>query len=255
MENIVLRWEGKVGLIQLNRPEKRNALSPELVAEVSNALDLLSGKVRCVVLTGSGNSFCAGADLGYIKKISEMNIYENLLDANSLANLYLKIFNFDLPVIAMVNGYALAGGCGLATVCDFIIASKSAKFGYPEVKIGFIPAIVSVFLVSRVSGGIARELLTTGRIVDAEEALKFGLVNRVVPDDELESFTLKFANELIESVSPEAFKLTKKLLNRVSFMGVEDAVKYALGVNTISRFTEDCRRGINAFLNKEKVRW
>jgi methylglutaconyl-CoA hydratase len=246
-----------VAIIRLNRPERRNALNGGMIGELFKAFDFAEGSgARCVILTGNGGAFCSGADLDYIGEISKLDMNENYIDAGRLADLYLKIFKFPAPVIAMVNGFALAGGCGLASVCDFIIASRErAKFGYPEVKIGFIPAIVMVFLLRRVPAGRARELLMRGNVIDADEALKIGLINYVVPHNELENFTFKFADELISGTSPTAIRFVKEMINNILFMNLEDAIEYAISMNSISRVTEDCRRGINAFLNKEKIRW
>ncbi len=255
---IIYEVSEKVAIITLNRPEKRNALNPELIEELSKAFDIAvrDDLVRCVVLTGAGNSFCSGADLEYIQKISELSSYENYIDAEKLAGLYLKIYRFPKPTIAMVNGFALAGGCGLASVCDFIIASKeNAKFGYTEPRIGFIPAIVMVFLLRRISPGKARELLIRGNIINADEAVEIGFANYAVPDVELRNFTFKFANDLISEVSPESVKFVKEMLSNVYSMGLEQAIEYAKGMNSISRLTEDCKKGIESFLKKEKIRW
>ncbi len=255
---IIYEVNERVAIITLNRPEKRNALNPELVGELSNAFDLATedDSVRCVILTGTGNSFCSGADLEYIKKISDLSSYENYIDAEKLANLYLKIYRFPKPTIAMVNGFALAGGCGLASVCDFIIASKeNAKFGYTEPRIGFIPAIVMIFLLRRISPGKARELLLRGNIINADEAVEIGFANYSVPDAELKNFTLKFAQDLISEVSPESVKFVKEMFSNIYSMGFEQAIEYAKSMNSISRLTEDCKKGIELFLKKEKIRW
>ncbi len=254
---ITYEVEERIALITLNRPEKRNALNPELIDELGKAFDLaMDESIRCVIMTGTGNSFCAGADLEYIQKIANLNAYENYLDAEKLAQLYLKIFTFPKLTIAMVNGYALAGGCGLASVCDFVIASKeNAKFGYTESRIGFIPAIVMVFLSRRIPGGKARELLLRGNIIDADEAVEIGLANYSVPDDQLKNFTLKFAQDLISETSPESIKFVKDMLSNIYFMGLQQAIEYAKEMNSISRLTQDCKKGIEAFLKKEKIRW
>ncbi|MCS7230059.1 MAG: enoyl-CoA hydratase/isomerase family protein [Candidatus Kryptonium sp.] len=256
-QQIIYEKNDRIATITLNRPDKRNALNSELVDELSKAFDLaMEENIRCVILTGSGNSFCAGADLEYIKKLSTLNSYENYLDAEKLAQLYLKIFSYPKITIAMVNGFALAGGCGLASVCDFIIASKeNAKFGYTEPKIGFIPAIVMAFLVRRISGAKARELLLTGNIIDAEEAVRIGFANYSVPDDELKNFTFKLAENLATETSPESIKFIKEMLSNIYFLGLHQAVEYAKAMNSISRLTEDCQKGINAFLKKEKIKW
>ncbi len=256
-KQVLYETKEKIALITLNRPEKRNALNPELIDELDKAFELaMDENIRCVILTGAGNSFCAGADLEYLQRISNLNSYENYADAEKLGQLFKKIFTFPKITIAMVNGYALAGGCGLASVCDFIIASKeNAKFGYTETKIGFIPAIVMTFLIRRITGSKARELLIRGNIIDAEEAVKIGLANYSVPDAELKNFTIQFAQELISETSPESIKFVKEMLSNVYFMCLESAIEYAKGMNSISRLTDDCKKGINAFLKKEKIKW
>lgn len=255
---IIYEVNERVAIITLNRPEKRNALNPELIRELGDAFEiaLKDDLTRCVILTGAGNSFCSGADLEYIQKISDLSSYENYIDAEKLSDLYLKIYRFPKPTIAMVNGFALAGGCGLASVCDFIIASKeNAKFGYTEPRIGFIPAIVMVFLLRRIAPGKARELLLRGNIINADEAVEIGFANYSVPDVELKNFTLKFANDLISEVSPESVKFVKEMISNVYSMGLEQAIEYAKSMNSISRLTEDCKKGIESFLKKEKIRW
>lgn len=254
---ITYEVEGRIALITLNRPEKRNALNPELIDELGKAFDLaMDESIRCVIMTGTGNSFCAGADLEYIQKIANLNAYENYLDADKLAQLYLKIFTYPKLTIAMVNGFALGGGCGLASVCDFIIASKeNAKFGYTESRIGFIPAIVMIFLLRRISAGKARELLLSGKIISADEAAEIDLVNYSIPDGELKSFTFKFAQDLISETSPESIKFVKNMLSNLYSMDLQQAIEYAKSMNSISRLTQDCKKGIEAFLKKEKIRW
>lgn len=254
---IIYETNDRIATITLNRPEKRNALNAELIDELLKAFELaMDEKIRCIILTGTGNSFCAGADLEYIQNLSNLNSYENYLDAEKLAQLYLKIFTHPKLTIAMVNGYALAGGCGLASVCDFVIASKeNAKFGYTEPKIGFIPSIVMTFLIRRISSGKARELLLSGNIIDAEEAVKIGLANYSIPDAELRNFTLKLAENLIIETSSESIKFVKEMLSNIYSMGLQQAIEYAKAMNSISRLTQDCKKGINAFLKKEKIKW
>ena len=168
--------ENQTGIITLNRPEKRNALNPELVAQLKDKLKEIKddADVKVLIITGEGKSFCSGADLEYLNSIKDFSSIENEKDSESLAKLFLDIYNFPIPTVAAVNGAAIAGGCGLANVCDFIIADKNnAKFGYSEVKIGFVPAIVSIFLIKKIGEGKARQLLLTGDIVDADKAKEF----------------------------------------------------------------------------------
>ena len=241
----------RTGIIVLNRPEKRNALNPEMVSAISGKLIELkkNENIKALIITGEGKSFCAGADLEYLNRLRNYSSNENVLDSERLADMFIQIYNFPKPTIAAVNGAAIAGGCGLATVCDFIVAHNSnSKFGYTEVKIGFIPAIVSVFLIKKIGEGGAKKLLLTGEIVDGNEAFKIGLA------DYLSGDPLNKALELTESLaqnSEYSFKLTKQLIHSVSNMNVNDAVDYCIRLNTISRSSEDFKNGINKFLNKK----
>jgi methylglutaconyl-CoA hydratase len=243
--------ENQTGIITLNRPEKRNALNPELVAQLKDKLKEIKddSDVKVLIITGEGKSFCSGADLEYLNKIKDFSSIENEKDSESLAQLFLGIYNFPVPTIAAVNGAAIAGGCGLANVCDFIIADKNnAKFGYSEVKIGFIPAIVSIFLIKKIGEGKARQLLLTGDIVDAGKAQDIGLVDYLAEDALAEAKS--FANKLIVN-SSLSMKLTKKMISDISNLNVNEAVNYCIRLNTISRSSEDFKGGIENFLLKK----
>lgn len=244
--------------ITLSRPEKRNALNGALVDELIDAV-VQSGKngsVRAIVLSGEGESFCSGADLDYLQQLSAFSLAENHDDSKKLMRLFQLIYEIRKPVVAMVNGPAIAGGCGLATVCDFTFASKQhAKFGYSEVKIGFIPALVMVFLMRRVGEGRARELVLSGEIVDADEAYRMGLVTQVIDHERLEEETRKFARELVENNSGNSMALVKEMLATVGSMDFLQALDYAANMNAVARMTDDCKRGIAAFLKKEKIQW
>ncbi|MBS1903640.1 MAG: enoyl-CoA hydratase/isomerase family protein [Bacteroidetes bacterium] len=237
--------------IVLNRPEKRNALSPTMIAEISAALDdaAADGDVRVVILSGEGGTFCAGADLAYIQQLSSFGAEENLSDSRALRDLYWKIYTFPKIVIAQVHGPALAGGCGLATVCDMVFASDDSQFGYTETAIGFIPALVSVFLIRKIGEQHARELLLSARKVSAEEAYSLGMINAVVPCPELEATVQSYALAIAKN-SPSAIGLTKTLLSTVSGMSMEPALEYAASMNALARSTDDCKKGIAKFLNK-----
>lgn len=237
--------------IVLNRPEKRNALSPTMIAEISAALDdaAADGDVRVVILSGEGGTFCAGADLAYIQQLSSFGAEENLSDSRALRDLYWKIYTFPKIVIAQVHGPALAGGCGLATVCDMVFASDDSQFGYTETAIGFIPALVSVFLIRKIGEQHARELLLSARKVSAEEAYSLGMINAVVPCPELEATVQSYALAIAKN-SPSAIALTKTLLSTVSGMSMEPALEYAASMNALARSTDDCKKGIAKFLNK-----
>lgn len=251
-ELIKTRLEHPLFRIILNRPEKRNALSPKMIAEISAALDeaLHDEDVRVVILSGEGGSFCAGADLSYIQELSTFGPEENLADSRLLRDLYWKIYTFPKIVIAQVHGPALAGGCGLATVCDMAFAADDSTFGYTETAIGFIPALVSVFLIRKIGEQHARELLLSARKVTAEEAYSLGLINAVVPCPELEATVHGYAMGVAKN-SPSAIALTKQLLSSVSSMAMEPALEYAASMNALARTTDDCKKGIAKFLAKK----
>lgn len=243
--------KNEVGILTLNRPEKRNALHPELVKQMKSKLKevVKDESVKVLIITGEGKAFCAGADLEYLNEMRNYSTIQNEKDSRELAELFLMIYNFQKPVIAAVNGAAIAGGCGLASVCDIIIADElNAKFGYSEVKIGFIPAIVSTFLIRRVGEGMAKHLLLSGEIIEAKQAYEIGFVNSL-SNNTLE-FSLDFASKL-KNNSVRSMKMTKELIRKVSGLSVEDAVEYSIGLNAISRTSEDFKEGINKFLTKK----
>lgn len=247
----------RIGYIVLNRPEKRNAFNHELVAELKAAFEALYADKNCkiIVLKAKGDVFSAGADLGYLKSLQSNTFEENLADSSHLMELYKLIYSGPKVVISQIEGSAIAGGCGLATLTDFSFSVPIAKFGYTEVRIGFIPAIVMVFLARKIGEGRARELLLTGDLLSAEEALKYGLINFVVNADEIEALVYQFAQKLIENCSSESLATTKKMLARVQDLPYEAALSYAAEQNAHARATADCQRGIAAFLNKEKNQW
>jgi methylglutaconyl-CoA hydratase len=248
---VVYAVEGAVALVTLNRPEKRNALNDAVVAGLKGALRAADadGAVRVVVVTGAGSDFCSGADLSALQKISEASIDENLEDARTLAELFALIRRVSVPVVAAVRGRALAGGCGLATACDVVLAARTARFGYPEVKIGFVPAMVMTILRRNVSEKRAFELVTRGGEIGAEEAERVGLVNRVFDDEEFENEVEKYVAGF-ERVSRTAVVLTKRLLYQMDGLTFDAALAAGVDVNAIARMTEDCQRGIARFLKK-----
>jgi methylglutaconyl-CoA hydratase len=247
----------RIGYIVLNRPEKRNALSQELIAELHNALLTAESddRAKVIVLAASGDAFCAGADLAYLQKLQSFSFEENLADSQQLKNLFLKIYHFSKIVIAQVNGAALAGGCGLVSVCDFALASASARFGYTEVRIGFIPALVTVFLLRKIGEQKARQLLLSGELVSAQQALDLGMITRVVQPGDLEGAVKEFAQMFVSNNSAQAMKQTKQLIADVQGIDLNAALELAAASNARARATEDCKRGIAAFLNKEKLSW
>jgi methylglutaconyl-CoA hydratase len=247
----------RIAFITLNRPEKRNALSFELIAELKKAFGKAAEDtaVKAVILKANGDAFCAGADLEYLKQLQNFSHEENLNDSNHLKELFLSIYTHPKVIVAQVQGHALAGGCGLATVCDFVFSVPEAKFGYTEVKIGFIPALVSVFLLRKIGEGAARELLLGGELISAERALSLGLINRVVESAYITQQLLDFVNRLITTNSASSMMLTKRLIAEIPGKSIDDALTFAAGLNAEARTTEDCKRGIEAFLNKEKIIW
>jgi len=245
--------DGSVARLTLNRPEKRNALNDELLSELKQALLATSENeaVRSVVIQGAGSDFCSGADLSALEKISKSTAAENAADAQSLLDLFVLIRRLPVPVIAAVHGRALAGGCGLATSCDIVLAAGSARFGYPEVKIGFVPAMVTAILRRNVTEKLAFELLTKGDEISAEEALRIGLVNRVFSDESFEKDALNYA-ESFASRSRSAVSLTKGLLYQLDGVPFLEALQAGADVNVIARLTEDCQKGIAQFLKRNR---
>jgi methylglutaconyl-CoA hydratase len=213
-------------------------------------------QVHAVILRAEGDSFCSGIDPSHLQRISKYDFNQNLQDSTNLMKLFQQIYTLRKPVIALVQGTALAEGCGLATVCDFVIAAReNAKFGYTEAQIGFIPAIVLIFLVRRIGEGRARELALQGNIINAEKAFELGLISQAVPAIELEKIGAQVANELITNNSGTSMGLIKELLARVHGMATSDALEYASHLNALTRMTDDCKRGIDAFLNSKPFNW
>jgi methylglutaconyl-CoA hydratase len=251
-KSVLYSVEGAVARLTLNRPEKRNALNDSLINGLKEGLGRADSDkaVRVVVISGAGADFCSGADLSALRKISGASVEENIADARSLLELFVMIRSLRLPVIAAVRGRALAGGCGLATACDLVLASSSARFGYPEVKIGFVPAMVMAILRRNVSEKRAFELITRGAEISAEEAKQIGLVNQIFSDEtfaaEVETYARAF-----QTVSQSAVALTKQLLYQMDGMAFREALQSGLDVNVIARMTEDCRKGIETFLRTQ----
>lgn len=248
---VLYQLDGAIAHLTLNRPEKRNALNEALIANLKSNLRQANDDpaVRVVVISGAGQDFCSGADLAALQKISEASVAENVDDARSLMELFILVRQVNVPIVAAVRGKALAGGCGLASACDLILASTNARFGYPEVKIGFVPAMVTAILRRNVSEKRAFELLTRGAEVSAEEAKQLGLVNQILSDENFEAEVTAYARGF-ETVSKSAVALTKALLYQVDGMTFGDALETGVDVNVIARMTEDCRKGIARFLKK-----
>ena len=243
--------DGAIARIRLNRPEKRNALNDELISGIKDALQRARSdqSVRVILLSGEGKDFCSGADLSALQKIAAASVSENAEDARALMELFLLIREVPVPVVAAVRGRALAGGCGLASACDLVLAASSARFGYPEVKIGFVPAMVLAILRRNVSEKLAFELLTRGEELTATKALDLGLINQVFEE---EHFDVEVANYVkrFEELSKSAIALTKTLLYQIDGLSFVEALESGADVNVIARLTEDCQRGIAKFLKK-----
>lgn len=256
-ELISYKIEERIIYISLNRPEKRNALNQQMVAELTKAFTKAKTekKGKVIVLKAEGKAFCAGADLSYIQSLQNFSYEENLADSNQLKTLFELIYKHPKVVIAQVEGHALAGGCGLATVCDFIFSVPFAKFGYTEVKIGFIPAIVMVFLIRKIGESRAKRLLLSGEIYTAEEILSTGLFHQLCTPESISQEVHKFASSLCKNNSENAMGITKQMIAATQGMSIEDALSLAAENNAKARNTEDCKKGIAAFLNKEKPIW
>ncbi len=251
MSEITTAEENSILTITLNRPEKRNALNDALVKSLKDALREAdkNENLRAIVIKGAGKDFCSGADLSALQKIAESDVMENLADAENLLELFSLIREIKIPVVAAVHGRALAGGCGLATACDLVLATKSARFGYPEVKIGFVAAMVMAILRRNLSEKRAFELVTQGFKFSSDEAEKIGLINHVFDDETFDEDVKKYVS-VYETVSRSAVILSKKLLYQMDGMTFETALETGAEVNTIARLTEDCRKGIARFLEK-----
>jgi methylglutaconyl-CoA hydratase len=211
--------------------------------------------VKVVVLRATGEVFCAGADLESLQKLQRYSYEENLEDSRHLKDLFLQIYRLKKVVIAQVQGHALAGGCGLASVCDFVFAAPQAKFGYTEVRIGFVPALVMVFLLRRISGQHVRQLLLSGESVQGDQAVDFGLVNFLVEKENLESAVLDFARKLIQGNSGQSMELTKRMLAEIPGMKLDEGLEYAAAMNAKARDSDDCKKGIKSFLEKTTLLW
>jgi methylglutaconyl-CoA hydratase len=239
----------------LNRPDKRNAISYELINDMLRTLgEVESSPAQILIVTGAGKAFCSGMDLDNLRSITGRTPEENQSDSATMALLFRTLYEFPKVTIAAVNGPAIAGGCGVATLCDFTLASSEAKFGYTEVRIGFIPAIVSTFLLRQIGEKQARDLLLTGRIVGAEEAFRLGLINEIVEPGNLLIRARGLADSLLQN-SPASLLATKRLLNRISTEALSRQIAAAVEENARIRTTADFREGVSSFLEKRTPRW
>jgi methylglutaconyl-CoA hydratase len=254
-ETLVVQESAHLTTIKLNRPEKRNAIDTHMIGELLTALDAIEKThARVVILTGEGKAFCSGMDLEYLQNIATQSPGENQEDSRRMAKMFRRIWAYTKPLIAAVNGHALAGGCGIATLCDFTLAVPDAKFGYTEVKLGFLPAIVSVFLTRQIGEKHARDLLLTGRLVDAREAKELGMVNEIVPPELLMDRSRELADVLI-AASPSSVSRAKRLLVCAAAPSLDADLERAVLENARIRCTPDFKEGLASFLEKRKPVW
>ena len=252
---ILVTDDADIRTITLNRPERRNAMNPEMQLELIAAMeDAAVSSCRVVVFRGAGDAFCAGLDLSALQTMNDKTAADHRTDAQRIATLFRTLYELPRPTIAAVHGAAIAGGTGVATICDFTLVVPSAKFGYTEARIGFVPAIVSAFLALQIGDKRSRDLLLTGRLFDAGEAYRLGLVNEVVDADALDQRVLELAQTLAAN-SPESLAATKRLLAAQNKAWLDAAITQALEANAKARETADFKEGIAAFLEKRKPVW
>jgi len=257
MDLIEYSISDRIAVIKINRPDKRNALNPKLVNQLTLCFRkaIADPLVKVIILKAAGEVFSAGADLEYLRQLQQSTFEDNRQDTVALTKLFLLIYESPKLIIAQVEGHAIAGGCGLITVCDLVFAVPEAKFGYTEVKIGFIPALVSCFLIRKMGEGRAKELLLSGDLISANAAHSYGLINFILPADEIEVGVLEYASLRVNTVSANSVALTKQLLSAAQNLSLEESLELAINLNIQTRSSEDCKRGISAFLNKEKLNW
>ena len=255
MSSLLISDDGPVRTLTLNRPERRNALTPELMDELIVALRSVDPvRTRVLLLTGAGEAFCSGLDLAALTAMAGFSQEQHRVEAERVATMFRSLFELDLPTIALVQGPAVAGGTGLATLCDFTLAASDARFGYTEVRIGFVPALVSAYLALQVGDKVARSLLLTGRLFPAEEALRLGLVGEVMEASALQPRAAELAETLIRN-SPESLRATKRLLRAQQAPALDAALALAMDANAASRQTDDFREGVSSFIEKRKPVW
>ncbi len=255
-KTVLLQVEDAVAKVILNRPEVHNAFNEVMIKELTEIFGRLSkdGNIRVVVLTGEGKSFCAGADLNWMKKVIDFSYEENFDDSLKLAELFYLIYSLPKPTIARVNGSAIGGGTGLVSVCDIVIASEDARFSLSEVKLGLVPACISPYVIRRMGESKAKEFFLTGQTLDAGKALQAGLVNEVVPLKALDGAVDERIKQLVSS-GPEALKWCKELLEKVPSMNFDLATDYTAEVIAKLRISDEGQEGMNAFLEKRKPKW
>jgi methylglutaconyl-CoA hydratase len=254
-QTLITAHDSGISTITLNRPDKRNAISFDLIDDLLRALnEVARSSAHILILTGAGKAFCSGMDLDDLKTVASRSPAQNRGDSENMAGMFRALYEFPKITIAAVNGAAVAGGMGLATLCDFTLAVPEAKFGYPEVRIGFVPAIVATFLLRQIGEKHARDLLLTGRVIGTEEALRLGLINEIIAPDKLMDRARELAGQLLQN-SPASLLSTKRLLSEYARGDLDTQIKAAVRENAAIRATSDFREGISAFLEKRNPEW
>lgn len=256
LQTILYYIENRIAYVTLNRPEVHNAFNDTMISELSIVFDEIENQpdIRIVVLTGKGKSFCAGADLNWMRKVKEYSYEDNLKGSLALSELFNKIYALSKPTIARVNGVAIGGGTGLVAVCDIAVAASNAKFSFSEVKLGLIPACISPYVIKKCGEGRCREFFLTGERMTAEKACTAGLINFVVPLDEIDKIVDGLVTQLISS-GPVAIEKCKELLRKIPELPLEKASKYTADVIAQMRMSKEGQEGMNAFLEKRKPKW
>ena len=255
-ETILVSQKDSVARITLNRPKVHNAFNEAMVAELQRAFADASQEkgIRVVVITGKGRSFCAGADLNWMRRVKDYSFQDNLQESKQLAELMYTIYSLPLPTIARVNGAAIGGGAGLVAACDLVIAAQTAKFSLSEVKLGLVPAVISPYVLRRVGESACREFFLTGERLTAEKAMRFGLVNEVVPPERLDRAVEERVSQLLTS-GPRALHTCKEILRQVPGMSFQEAKAYTAEIIASLRISQEGQEGMSAFLEKRKPNW
>ena len=256
-KHLQLEINDRVGTITLNRPGESNSLNFDLIHELRLMFKeaSLNDSIKVIILKANGNTFCSGIDLNHLEMLQKFSFEQNLQDANFLKELFLEIYKHPKVVIAQVEGDAIAEGCGLATACDFVYATPESNFAYSEVKIGFIPAIVMYFAIRRMGDARVREMLLSGAPVKAELAVSYGLINGVYPAEIISKEVQELAQRLVKENSAASMAMTKKMINDLPKLGLEEGMNFAAKMNAHARALEDCKKGIHAALNDEELNW
>ena len=253
---ILITKKNSLVTIWLNRPEVHNAMNDLMIAELTLVFQKISEQdnVRVVILRGKGKSFCAGADLNYMKNIAQFGFEENAKDGKKLATLYKSIYDCPVPTLAVVHGSAFGGANGLLAACDIVIAEENTTFAFSEVKLGIAPATISPFVIKRIGEFGAKELMTTGRRFNGREAGKWQLINHSVPEDKIEESVEKLINQLLSS-APDAVKQTKVIIGEVLQKEIDEVIDYTANKLAELRASEEGQEGMEAFLEKRKPNW